>query len=468
MIKPLRLSQIVDRLGGELHFGDAEFSRVSTDTRSIQPGDLFVALKGEHYDAHNFLSKARDLGSAALVVERLVPEVDCPQILVADTTLALGNIARLSRESFHGVLLAITGSCGKTTVKEMLTQIMSECGQTHATQGNLNNHIGVPLTLLELSANDAYAVIEMGASGLGEIEYLAQIAAPNVTLVNNVAAAHLEGFGSEDGVAQEKSSIYREAAKGGTAVINLDDKYAGQWLQQLSEQRTDLSLVTFSAKDSAADFYAKDAVIADNGCYSFTLCSGGRQVLIRLSMLGSQNIHNAMAAAACAFSAGASLQQISLGLEKAQAVSGRMRPFLGVDRSLLIDDSYNANPGSVLAAVDVLSDLKKQNRETTLVLGDMAELGTNAESILYDLGLAIQASSLLSLVTVGSVSAHVTRGFNTQKETHQSVVHFAEQGEAIDYLKRNITKKSVVLVKGSRSAHMEHVVRALTLGGEKQ
>lgn len=468
MIKLLRLTELIAPLKGELIGSDVSFSRVSTDTRSIQSGDLFVALKGENFDAHDFINDALAAGASAAVVDRAVDSVDAPQLKVDDTTLALGDLARLNRQVFTKSVVALTGSAGKTTVKEMLATLLSGAGQVHVTQGNLNNHIGVPQTLLALDDSADFAVIEMGASGLGEIDYLAGIAEPNVALVNNVLPAHLEGFGSERAIADEKSAIYRKLREGGTAVINLDEPYSAQWQQQLSETRKDIQQIGFSAENSSADVYAKDIRSTPTGGYQFQLCVGAEQALVSLPLLGRQNVNNALAACACALSVGLPLTTIVKQLPQVSPYKGRLVAKVGQRDSLVIDDTYNANPGSVLAAARVLVDLQASTKRTILALGDLGELGANEAVILNQLGKDLAGLGLSELYTQGKNSALVSAAFSKWANTQaENVKHFLTQDELAHHLSTLLTDNTVVLVKGSRGARMEHVVQAITLGGEQ-
>ncbi len=467
MINPITLSELVEPLKATLHNGLVTVDGVSTDTRSIEAGDLFVALKGDRFDAHDFLQDAVEAGAAALLVDRMSDGVSLPQLEVKDTTIALGELAQINRRAFTKPLIALTGSCGKTTVKEMLSTVLKAAGQVHVTQGNLNNHIGVPLTLLTLDDSADYAVVEMGASGLGEIHYLAGIAEPDVALLTNVMPAHLEGFGSKEGVAQEKSNIYRQLRPGGTAVINLDESYSAQWLAELAQTRRDVTPFTFSVQVSTADVYASDITMHDSGRYEFDICHDGDRIRVRLPLLGRQNVSNALAVTACALSVGLSLEIIASNLQKAKPFSGRLVAKSGKNQSIVIDDSYNANPGSVLAAAGVLMDLSTQGKNVILVLGDLGELGDNEECTLSQLGSDLADLGLPALYSLGNNSAHISSAFSGASIAASKNQHFFSQDELVDHLSTLLTDNTVVLVKGSRSARMENIVQAITLGGEQ-
>lgn len=471
MIKPLSLQELLDPLQACLSGSNARqisFSQVSTDSRTLQKGDLFVALKGDRFDGHQFLYQVSEAGACALLVEEPDDSIACPQLEVADTTMALGQIARLNRNLFNKPLIALTGSCGKTTVKEMLAVVLAQCGKVHVTHGNLNNHIGVPQTLLQLSAEAEYAVIEMGASGLGEIDYLASIAQPTVALVNNVMAAHLEGFGSEAGVAKEKSTIYRHLKNNGVAVINADENYATGWQQEIEQSRKDIRQISFSVHSRKADVYATDIQLTQCGGYSFRLHVNDQTALVTLPIMGQQNVANALAVACCCLAVGVSLELIVSGLQKVKSVTGRLNPLPGFNDSLIIDDSYNANPGSVLAAARLLQDLEDAGRSGILVVGDLAELGDSAAESLFKLGTQIQALGISQLLTFGNNSQLIGQGFSCDPSDKQIQRHFSNREVLVEWIKQQLSKNSVVLVKGSRSSRMEDIVQAITFSGEKE
>lgn len=453
MIKSLSLSHLAERLseslGAQLHQGNADFNRVTTDTRALLTGDLFVALRGERFDAHDFLHQAAEQGACALVVEKLDPEIALPQLCVNDTLLALGQIAALNRDEFHAPLLAVTGSGGKTTVKTMLAQILGECGDVLATKGSLNNHIGVPLTLLELQAHHGFAVIEMGASGMGEIAYLSALARPDIALITNVMPAHIAGFGSLANVARAKSEIYASLSAQGTAVVNIDDAFASGWLAELQQKNQPVFRV--SLHDQQADCYAKDIQI-NNQSLNFTVVIGDQSTAVSLNALGEHNIRNALAASACAHLAGASLQHIQRGLAAFSPVAGRMSRHLGYRGARIIDDSYNANPGAVRVAIDVLV---AQPGTGILVLGDMGELGENAAALHAHIGTYAKEQGLKQLFTLGELSRHASKAFSAGAE------HFEDLASLLTRLKEIADEHTVFLIKGSRSAKTDLIVAAL-------
>ena len=448
---PFMLKEVATALSATLLGEDIEVLGVSTDTRAIQQGDLFIALKGDNFDAHDFVAKAVESGAVAAVVERELP-LDIPQLIVTSTRLALGQIAAYNRERFNGTLFAVTGSGGKTTVKEMMASINRLRGQTLATQGNLNNDIGVPLTLLRLSSGDCYAVIEMGANGPQEIAYSTGLAKPDVAILNNAMGAHLEGFGSLMGVVKAKAEIFSGLGEQSTAVINLDDPHVDYWRGMLLQQPT----YTFSLQDSSATVYASDIEQQTNGCYQFGLNFQGQAVTVRLGLMGRHNVANALAAAAATLADGCDLQVVADGLAQCRGAAGRMQPTTLNDATLLIDDSYNANPDAVKAATHALIELKG---ESVLVLGDMGELGADEKEQHYGVGQYAAEHGVARLYACGTLSEKTVQGFKEQggHDGH----HFEDQQTLCEALQQLPAVPRNILVKGSRSAKMDNVVAAM-------
>lgn len=457
MIAPLTLAQVaaycVESLNAQLKNGDASFTQVNTDTRTLAAGELFVALRGERFDAHDFLAQAAAKGVCGLVVEKFDPTIALPQLVVRDTLLALGQIAAMNRAAFTKPLLAITGSSGKTTVKTMLADILRECGKVHATKGNLNNHIGVPITLLQLTAEHDFAVVEMGASAIGEIAYLCSLAKPQVTMINNVMPAHIEGFGSIEGVAQAKGEIYQCLTANNVAVINADDKFAPQWLHDLKANKICVSL-----SNQQADCYASNMQYAESSV-SFDLHLRHEKIAVVINALGEHSVRNALMAAAMASAVGASLQNIQQGLANFAPVAGRMSRHIGVNQALIIDDSYNANPGSVRVAIDVLAAREGQR---ILVLGDLAELGSNAAELHAELGVYAKQKAIDHLFTLGVLSRNASEAFGQKQGSH----HFTDRQALAAELEKLATPQTTILIKGSRSSKMDVVVSALCSVGE--
>jgi len=440
----LSLSQAAVNYGGTLLYPDCHFVRVCTDTRSLANGDLFVALRGDNFDAHQFLESAA-LKACGMVVEQPDKRLAIPQWVVPNTVQALGQLGALARNAFNGPLIAITGSGGKTTVKEMLAVILRCKGEVLATAGNLNNHIGVPQTLLKLQPEHQFAVIEMGASAGGEIDYLCSIARPTIAVVTNVMPAHVAGFGSLAGVANAKGEIYSGLDKCGTAIINLDEP----WYEQWRSGAHGIESQSFSVDNSAADFYASAVKFDTEACASFILHSPLGDIEIQLTIPGAHNISNALAAAACAVVAGADLVSIAAGLAAMAAAPGRMERKPGIRGARVIDDSYNANPGSVKAAIDALVAMPGKH---LLVLGDMAELGSKEKSMHRDIGVYARNAGVDGLYTTGVLSAEIAAAFGEGSE------HFTDKVALSTALGSQLNTDAVVLVKGSRSAAMEDVV----------
>lgn len=438
--------QLMALASGESH----SFTRVCTDSRQIRAGNFFVALRGPRFDGHQYLAEVQNAGAVAALVDTQVPSCSLPQLQVDDTTLGLGEIARLNRQRFNGAVVAITGSSGKTSVRVMVDGILRGEGEVMSSQGNFNNHIGVPLTLLRLEGHEKFAVIEMGASAIGEIAYLCELAQPDVALVNNVMPAHLQGFGSLEGVADAKSEIYQGLSATGCCVINLDDQFAPVWLSQLHER----DHIGFSLSSSDADCYASD--IKQNAVGScFNLHLRGRTLAITLQASGLHNVRNALAAACCAHAVGASDASIVAGLNEFVPVAGRMTSKPGLGGIRLIDDSYNANPGSVRAAIDVLAELPGK---TILVLGDMGELGEEAHLLHAEIGAYASGKNLYGVFSCGALAQLITDNL-----TGTGGQHFEKQGDLIAHLRQvAVGEDCTVLIKGSRSARMDVVVRALT------
>jgi len=457
MIAPLTLMQVAEfcriSLGAELHNGDVQFTSVNTDTRSLVAGELFVALRGERFDAHNFLAQAAEKGVCGLVVEKFDVSITLPQLVVKDSLLALGQIAAMNRNAFTKPVLGITGSSGKTTVKTMLANILSECGNVHATKGNLNNHIGVPLTLLQLKSTHDFAVIEMGASAIGEIAYLCSLAQPQVTMINNVMPAHIAGFGSIEGVAQAKGEIYQGLGSQDTAVINIDDQFSPQWLASAQS-----NIIRVSLNNPQADCYAENIKLNTDSA-QFDLVIDNKKIAIAIDVLGEHSVRNALMASAMAYAVGASLENIQHGLARFSPVGGRMSRHLGISNAQIIDDSYNANPGSVRAAIDVLA---VREGKRIMVLGDLGELGENAENLHAQLGTYAQQKNLDHFFTLGVLTQHASKAYGQQLGQH----HFADRELLIEALKKLATPDSTILIKGSRSAKMDLVVSALCSNGE--
>lgn len=448
MLKALRLSELLVVLDARLVGADAVFSAVSTDSRKIEPGQLFIALTGPNFDGHAYLAAVAAKGAVAVLVEREVVGVELPQLVVADTRLALGQLGAINRQAYQGPLAAVTGSSGKTTVKEMLASILRVgfTGPVLATRGNLNNDLGAPLTLLELAPEHVGAVIELGANHVGEIAYTVSLTKPQVAIITNAGNAHVGEFGGPDKIIQAKGEILEGLPADGTAILNLDDKAFATWQQRNGGRR----MLSFAVSNSAADFYTGEQARDARGCLAFTLQSPAGSARIQLNLLGEHNVANALAAAAAAHALGVSLVGIKAGLESLQPVKGRAAAQLASNGARVIDDTYNANPISMCAAVDILAGFSGR---TVLVLGDMGELGEWAEQGHRDVG-AYAADKIDALYAVGPLMAHAVAAFGPQGQ------HFADQASLIAAVLHEPAGCSI-LIKGSRSAAMENVVVAL-------
>lgn len=453
MMSAMPLHAIAAELNCQYGDVSTNVSRINTDSRTIARGDLYVALRGERFDGHDFLDDVAEKGASAAVVN-VVHDNRLPQLRVDDTRAALGLIARMNRRQFGGPLVAITGSAGKTTTKELLAAILANCGETLATQGNLNNEIGVPLTLLRIAPEHRYAIIEMGAARKGDIAYLCRFAEPDISVLTSALPAHLEGFGDIDTIAKTKGEIFAGLRAHGTSVINIDSEYAPLWRELAGERR----LLTFGLKNDAM-VTARNIQRTANGT-RFELQGPAGNAVIELRLLGLHNVRNALAAAAAAIAAGAPLAAIKDGLQSVQAVPGRLqaragRSYVG-GQEIVIDDSYNANPGAVKAAIDVLADYPQPRR---LILGNMAELGVDAESLHIDVARYAAEKGIEELWCVGPFAAKQIAVFmNLSKKTKAQA--FESNAQIIAALPQQSIPAST-LVKGSRSAGLETVVAAM-------
>lgn len=448
MITPLRLSQVQSVTGGMLIGADAEFATISTDTRTVQPGDLFIALKGPNFNGNAFVAAAAEKNAAAALVSEEVPAL-LPALQVSDTRIALGQLGRHNRRLSSARVIALTGSQGKTTVKEMTAAILGEAGTVLSTQGNLNNDYGVPLTLLRLEPSHQFAVIEMGANAGGEIAYNTALAEPDLAHITCVAPTHVEGFGSLQGVARAKSEIWQGLGEGGIAVLNFDDAN----VMDNYVPRTGVKVVTISANGKALADY-RLAAVKDNGLdgSEFDLQSPRGTTTVKLELPGLHNAANALAAAALALEAGATLAQVRSGLGRMHSVKGRLVVRRGRQGSVILDDTYNASPASFKAAIDVLA---KQHGLRIVVGGDMGELGSLKESGHREVGAYARAKGIELFYATGTLMKAALEEFGAE------AVHAADCAELGAMLQPLLDNNVSVLVKGSRSAGMERVVQLL-------
>jgi UDP-N-acetylmuramoyl-tripeptide--D-alanyl-D-alanine ligase len=448
MLKPLSFSELLLPLDGRRVGEDARFNGVSIDSRAINPGQLFVALTGPRFDGHDYLDQVAAKGAVGALVEREIPGSALPQLIVGDTRKALAQLGAMNRNAFiDKPVAAITGSSGKTTVKEMLASILRTRGSVLATRGNLNNELGVPLTLLELAPEFDAAVIELGASRVGEIAFTVSLTKPHVVVLTNAGTAHVGEFGGPEKIVEAKGEIIEGLDARGVAVLNRDDKAFDIWVARTAGRK----VLSFSRNSDQADFYATDLGIDARGCPTFTLNGPSGSAQVQLNLLGAHNVANALAAAAAGHALGVSLPGLVAGLDSVQPVKGRTVAQLATNGMRVIDDTYNANPTSVAAATDILAGFAGR---TVLVLGDIGELGDWAEQGHRDVG-AYAAGKVDALYAVGPLMAHAVKAFG------QDARHFANQADLIEALGAEQDKNTTILIKGSRSAAMENVVAAL-------
>jgi len=443
------LSEIAAIVGGQLVGGDLAISAVSIDTRSLQAGQLYVAIKGERFDGNEFMPAAEQAGAAAAIVHAKT-DTDLPHIVVADSRLALAELAGAWRRKSNVNVVGVTGSNGKTTVKEMTAAILSVAGNTLFTQGNLNNDIGVPLTLLRLDETHRYAVIEMGANHPQEIAYTSGYAQADVVILNNAGAAHLEGFGSLDGVARAKGEIIETLKADGVAVLNRDDGYFDYWKSLAAARKT----LSFGLHENA-DITAKNIKTELSTSVFrtvFQLVTPEGETKAAINLAGQHNVLNALAATSAALALGIRLPQIEQGLATVQPVKGRLRPLVGSLGNRIIDDTYNANASSLKAGLDVLMDC---GGKPWLVLGAFGELGPETEVIHGDIGDMIKASGVTRLLATGDLARFAVERFGAGAD------FFPSKDDLITALKQELTGEETILIKGSRAQNMEHVVAAL-------
>jgi UDP-N-acetylmuramoyl-tripeptide--D-alanyl-D-alanine ligase len=449
-----RLSMVAESVGGELVGADQPFDSVSSDTRGLQPGQLFFALRGERFDASRFVDEAERLGAAGAVVESLV-DTELPQIVTGDTRAALGRFARSWRRRFELPVIGVTGSNGKTTVRSMIAAILrAQWPDPHevlATEGNLNNEIGLPLTVLRLRDSHRSAVFEMGANHVGEIAYLADIGAPTVGLVNNAGPAHLEGFGGMDGVARGKGEMFSALPDDGIAIVNFDDKYRDFWLGLCGDRR----VLGFGLREDA-DYRAQAIDETGQDSLAFTLIGPDLELPIRLPMAGGHNLRNALAAAAATSAAGVSPQAVQEGLASTANVGGRLKRAESSVGAVIYDDSYNANPASVRAGMEFLA---AQPATTWLVFGDMGELGLDELALHARVGEDARALGIDRLFATGDLSKAAVEAFGA------GASHYPDREALADALQAELEAGTVVLVKASRFMGLERVVARLVNGG---
>ena len=455
----------------DLAINDLAIDDLVTDSRAIDKDSdkkiAFLALKGPSFDGHRFAEQVIKQGCQLLIVDHYLNEVkNTVQLVVNDTRIALGKIAAFVKKEVAPKTVGITGSSGKTTVKEMVAAILSRLGNVLATNGNFNNDIGVPLTLLRLDNSHDFAVIEMGANHMGEIAYTTALTQPDVAVINNIAAAHLEGFGDLCGVARAKGEIFSGLGENGIALYNQDTKYTSKWQWRLTD-RTVRTFSCFNTGAGKANSYSDNVNLDKNGCATFTLHTEQGCCDVTLTVPGKHNVCNAVAAAAIALEFGASLEDIQLGLAQMQPVKGRLNLHQFENKKTgrnikLIDDSYNANLESAKAAAQLLSNYPGKQ---LLILGDMGELGSEARSYHQEVGEFAKRLKLNTLLSLGVLSQAASDAFAKENHNDEQSQHFNQRSELMAHLftlldqQLSVGQQDIaILVKGSRSAHMEHVV----------
>lgn len=450
MLVELRLSELAVIVGGQLVGMDSSVKGVTQDTRNLEAGMLYVALKGENFDGHSFIEQAQTAKACGALVEKLDESLpDFGQVLVKDSLEALSNLAAWHRQQFTGSVVAITGSAGKTTTKALMANVLSQNTKAWMTPGNLNNHIGVPLTLMGLKPEHTSAVIELGASAQGEIAATAKLVKPNVAIITNASEAHLEGFKDLSSIVKTKGELLDFIQDSGYAVLNKDDANYEAWFKRATAKAS-IKVISFGVHH-AADVQAVDVQHTDSGCV-FTLSYQNQFAQINFPLLGEHNLLNALAVSAAALALGLSLDVIAEGLSQPACIKGRLNWVEGFNNSRLLDDSYNASPASVYAAIDVLA----QFENSILALGELGELGDQSPLIHQRLGEYAKQKGIKRLLGYGSQTTHCVQAFG------ENAACFSAQQALIDALKNEINSNSVLLVKGSRSSAMDKVVDALS------
>jgi len=444
----MKLSKASKVMTASLQGEDAEFQSVSIDTRTLSPGDLYIAIRGPNFDGHDFVGQAAEKSAVAAIVST-PSSASIPLITVSDTRQALIDLAAYHRTQWQGTVISVTGSCGKTTTKTLLAGIFSQQDQTLSNASSFNNDIGVPLTLLQLKPKHQYAICEIGANHPGEIAALTHIVKPDVAIITNAAAAHLAGFGDVEGVACAKGEIFQGLNNGsGIAVINADDGHANFWKKQVGDHR----VVTFGINNTA-DVMAQDIQVNKQVQPTFRLVLPNGETDITLQLIGEHNVMNALAAAAAAYSQDISIEKIKQGLESANAVNRRLVEKIGYAGATIIDDTYNANPLSTSAAISLLA---KREGDSVFVLGDLLELGDRTDQFHKELGQQAEQDGIHRLYCFGEHSRHAAEAFG------ENAYHFEDQAELVKALRNYLNENVTVLIKGSNSMGMDKIAKALT------
>lgn len=446
----MHLNEVNKIVQGQQYGDDVLIRGFAIDTRNLNPGDLYIAIKGERFDGNDFVDQARDSGAVAAIVQKRV-KTTLPYIQVENTRIALAELAAAKRRQSGLPLIAITGSNGKTTVKEMTAAILGIKSKVLYTRGNFNNDIGMPLTLLGLDDEHEYAVIEMGANHPGEIRYLVQYAQPDISVINNVGPAHIEGFGDLAGVSRAKGEIIEGLGVRGIAVLNRDDPFFSYW-QGLAGTRKIISFGVHEKADVRAEKISQK-ILDKQFLTKFNIVFASESESVSLPLAGTHNILNALAASAACLAAGVDLQQIRQGLAQVKPVQGRLQPRTGIQGNIIIDDSYNANPASLEVALDVLLNC---DGEPWVALGAFGELGHESRKIHRQMGTLIRSKKVQQLFATGPDTRETVNAFG------QGGHYFETREDLIDSLEKKFTHRQVLLIKGSRAQHMEEVVKAFT------
>ena len=430
---------------------------IKIDSRKIETGDVFIAIKGENFDGHDFIESAEEKGAIAAVVEVHKP-INIPQIIVENTLDALANIAKINCSKFKGKIAAITGSSGKTTCKNMLKAILSVKGSVCYTKGNFNNEIGLPLTAQQLSEHHEYAVFEMGASKTGDIDFLAKIAKPNVCAITNISEAHIESFGTLENTADTKGEIFNYLDNDGWAIINLDDVFSHKWIKNLKIKKN--QIITFSAKNKNANIFSSDISFSKKGItfdVNINLNDKFERLTINLNLLGYHNILNSLLAISMAKALGIDNKEIIIGLSKVNPEKGRLMLSELKDNIFIIDDSYNANPRSMHAAIDTLSSFSILNKlHSILIISDMAELGKESFNHHFEIGKFAAIKDIKNIFVTGNHAKTVIEGYKKNGGCFSE--EFFEKKDLVKKINLMDLKSSVILVKGSRSTNMDELV----------
>lgn len=446
----MKLSDAARIVKGTKYGNDVQFDEVSTDTRTLDKAKnaLFFALRGENFDGHDYIDRAKQAGAVAVVVSQQI-EIDLPSIKVADVHQALIDLAQYHREQMNCTVIAVTGSCGKTTTRALLASVFGRIGKTLASEKSFNNDIGVPITLLRITPEHQYVICELGANHPGEIAKLTHIVKPNIAIITNAAAAHLEGFENLHGVACAKGEIFQGLNKtSGVAIINQDEQFAPFWKKRVGKHR----IVTFGINNTA-DVQAQKITFNSQSQPNFLLKIADDEVAVQLQLIGRHNVANALAAAAAAYALGIPSNEIASGLSSCFAVNERLVEKKGLAGATIIDDSYNANPLSVTAAMQVLTS---RTGDSVLVLGDMLELGKNTSQLHHDLGERAAHLGINKLFCYGKLTRNTVNAFG------DNAYFFETQEALITALKEILHADMNVLVKGSAAMKMSQIVAALT------